>query len=257
MQPLILTSEPAEAVLLLTLNRPEAANALTSDLAKQLTDKLKSLSRHIRCIILAGSGKHFCAGADLKERNGMDEAAWKAQHALFRGARDALLAADVPVIAAVHGAAMGGGFELALACDFIYAAESARFGLTEATLGIMPGMGGTQLLARALPLPRARELLLTGQPLSAHEAYEWGMVNRLCAPETLHKEVLETAITIAANAPLSIAAIRSALRDGLEMPINQALEVELRHYNRLLSTADRYEGMAAWNEKRKPVFKGE
>ncbi len=257
MEPLILASQPAEAVLLLTLSRPEAANALTSELTKQLIDKLKNTPSAMRCVVLAGSGKHFCAGADLKERRAMDEAAWKAQHALFRGARDALLEAPVPVIAAVHGAAMGGGMELALACDFIYAADDARFALTEATLGIMPGMGGTQTLARAVGSRRARELLLSGQPFSAIQAYEWGMVNRLCAAETLHKEAIETAMIIAANAPLSIKAIRSALREGLEMPMDQALEAELRHYNRLLSTADRYEGMAAWNEKRKPVFKGE
>jgi enoyl-CoA hydratase len=256
MSDLILVDEPTNHVLILELNRPEAANALTSEMAKLLADKLKTPPPSTRCIILAGNGKHFCAGADLKERHGMDETAWVAQHTLFRGARDALLTCNVPVIAAVHGAAMGGGLELALASDFIYAAEDARFALTEATLGIMPGMGGSQTLPRAVGSRRAREILLTGKPFGAKEAMDWGMVNRLCAPETLRKEAIETASLIASNGPLSIQAIRKALREGDNLNLDQAFTIELSYYNTLLSTADRHEGMGAWNDKRKPVFKG-
>ncbi len=165
------------------LNRPDAANALNAGMALELKDFFLSYQKY-RAIILTGEGKHFCAGADLKERKDMDEAAWHAQHHAFEAALFAILHCPVPVIAAVNGAAMGGGLELALACDFIYAAETARFALTEVTLGIMPGMGGTQSLPRRVGVARAKELIFTGKPFSAAEAYAWGMVNKLCPPDS-------------------------------------------------------------------------
>lgn len=238
----------------LSLNRPEAANALTAAMALELKEVFSSLP--VRAAILCGVGKHFCAGADLKERDGMGEEAWKTQHQAFREARDAILACPVPVIAAIQGAAYGGGLELALACDFIYAAKDARFALTEASLGIMPGMGGTVLLPRTVGARRAKEILYCAAPFSAEEAYGWGIVNRLCDVDSLHETTLACAKTIAANAPLSIQSIKKSVDGGKDQPLAAALAEELSLYNRLLSSQDRREGIASWNEKRKPQFTG-
>lgn len=178
----------------------------------------------------------------------MDKKAWDAQHHAFEQAFGALRACPAPVIAAVHGAAMGGGLELALACDFIYAADNARFALPEVTLGIMPGLGGAEALSRAVGSARAKELLFTGKPFSAEEAYRMGMVNRLLPQETVLEETLATARTIAANAPLAVKAIKKTLR--------RPQRSELAEYAKLLTTKDRHEGIKAFHEKRKPVFVG-
>ena len=247
-------------VLSISLKRPPAANALNTQMALELIDVFSYISEKnntFRAVILSGTGKHFCAGADLKERLGMNEAAWKSQHQTFREARDALLYCPVPVIAAVHGAVYAGGLELALACDFIYAGDDTRFALTEATLGIMPGMGGTQTLSRAIGTRRAREIIYSGKPFSAHDAYEWGMVNHLCASEAVLEKAIACAQTIADNAPLSISAIKGAIARGEGLPLENALQGELTAYDSLLNTKDRYEGIAAFNEKRKAIFTGE
>lgn len=246
----LLISFPAPHVVHVRFSRAEAANALNTAIALEIKDFFSSPPEDARCIIVSGEGKHFCAGADLKERHGMDEAAWKAQHTHFRAARDAVMHGPLPVIAAVHGAAFGGGLELALACDFIYADETARFALTEASLGIMPGMGGTQTLPGAVGLRRARQLLYTAAAFSAQEAYAMGMINRLCPADKLMEHALVCAQAIAANAPLAVQAIRQVTRPDMPM------ERELEAYNRLLATRDRHEGISAFNEKRKPAFTG-
>ena len=175
-----------DGLVLLTLNRPEVANALNTQMGRDLLaffDAVNGMPAQTRCIVLTGAGERaFCAGGDLKERNGMTDEQWQDQHLLFERMVRAFIACPVPVIGAVNGAAYAGGCELALCCDFIYAAETARFALTEVTLGIMPGAGGTQSLPRAVGERRAKEIILTGRPFTALEAYEWGMVNRLCAP---------------------------------------------------------------------------
>lgn len=245
----ITISQPVSHVLVVSLNRPDAANALTTMMALELKDIFTDYG-DARAIILSGVGRNFCAGADLKERKGMDEAAWKSQHEAFRNARDAVLDCPLPVIAAINGAAFAGGLELALASDFIYAADNAKFALTEAALGIMPGMGATITLPRAVGERRAKEILFSAKPFSAQEAYEWGLANKLCAPESLINEAIKTAAAIAENAPLAIKAIKKSLRDA-------NFKDELSHYNTLLKTMDRHEGINAWGEKRKPVFKGE
>lgn len=253
---LIIDAKPG-APATVTLNRPEAANAINTPLALELKDFFAELPAGCRSVILTGGGKHFSAGADLKSRNGMDKAAWLAQHKAFREALSALLSCPVPVIAAVNGAAFGGGLELALACDFIYASEEAKFALTEATLGIMPGMGGTQTLPRAVGSRRAKECLFTGQVFSAGEAYGWGMVNKLCAAASLMPEAFACAKKIGEGAPLAVKAIKKSVNQGIALPLEEALACELSHYNTLLETKDRHEGISAWGEKRKPVFKGE
>lgn len=252
----LLVESRAEGVLLVTLNRPHAGNSLSTQMAWELLDLWRSdYARGQRAIVLTGAGeKIFCAGADLKERNGMSDEDWVAQHRLFEAMRDALIDLPCPVICAVNGAAYGGGAEIALACDFAYAAPHARFALTEVKLGIMPGLGGGPNLAEAAGERRARELLLTGEAFGADEALSFGVVNRVC--DDVVGEALATAATIAANAPLSVGAIRKMLTQTRGLSMRDAIKVELAHYDGLTPTADRREGIAAFNEKRSPRFEG-
>lgn len=247
------------ALALLRLNRPEAANALNTRMAVELTSVFKHLgkkSSRFKVVVLTGSGRYFCAGADLKERRGMTKKAWGAQHAAFEKALYAILGCPIPVIAAVNGAAMGGGLELALACDFILASEGASLAFPEAGLGIMPGLGGTQTLPRAVGPRRAKELLFSGKRFSAEDACRWGLVNRSVPAESLLQETLTLAETIAGNAPLSVRAIKQSVNQGIALPLKAALQCELKHYKTLLNTGDRHEGIHAFNEKRKPAFTG-
>jgi enoyl-CoA hydratase len=249
-----------EGLVLLTLNRPQAANAMNTQMGRDLLaffDAVNGDPLACRSIVVTGAGeKAFCAGGDLKERQGMTDETWQAQHLLFERMIRAFIGCPVPVIGAINGAAYAGGCELALCCDFLYAAETARFALTEVTLGIMPGAGGTQNLPRALGERRAKEIILTGRPFSAKEAHEWGMVNRLCTPDRLMDEALETARRIADNAPISVRQAKHAIHFGLQMDLASAMMFEIEAYNRMVPTADRREGIASFNEKRKPRFTG-
>src|ERR1700677_1334116 len=203
---------PQEHTVLVTLNRPEAANAMNTQMGLDLLetfDGFCAAPNKQRCIVVTGSGlKVFCAGGDLKQRNGMTDEQWQNQHLIFERAIRAMIDCPVPIIAAVNGAAYAGGLEISLCADFIYAAEHARFAQTEVTLGIMPGAGGTQNLPRAVGSRRAKEILLTGRPFSVQDAFEWGMVNRICPAGTLLAEALETASIIAGNAPISTRQIK-------------------------------------------------
>ncbi|MED5573501.1 MAG: enoyl-CoA hydratase-related protein, partial [Pseudomonadota bacterium] len=195
-------------LLVVTLNRPKAGNSMNTLMGEELRDLWSGLycdQEDVRCAVLTGSGDRiFCAGADLKERNGMTDAQWMAQHALFEQMIMALMDCPVPVIAAINGASYAGGFEMTLGCDFVYASKTARFALTEVTLGIMPGACGTQNLPRAVGVRRAKEIILTGEPISAEQAYEYGIVNKLCEPGSLLEDALATAQKICDNAPISI-----------------------------------------------------
>jgi len=251
---------PAPGIALLTLNRPDAANALNTQMGRDLMDYFEALAldpQDIRCIVMTGAGeKAFCAGGDLKERNGMTDEAWQRQHVLFERMFRAILACPLPVIAAVNGAAYGGGCEIAACCDFIYAAESARFALTEVRLGIMPGGGGTQNLARAMGERRAKEIILTAKPFTAAEGAAWGLVNCLTSAADLVKGALATAVAIAANAPISVLQAKQAIHSGLQMSLCDGLAFEIEAYNRTVPTEDRREGVLAFNEKRPPRFRG-
>jgi enoyl-CoA hydratase len=256
----ILMEQRGEHVLLATLNRPQALNAITTQMGHDWLDLWTRLSvapRNIRCVVLTGAGdRAFCAGGDLKQRNGMTNAQWQEQHELFERAFITLLECTVPVIAAVNGHAYGGGFETALGCDFIYASRNARFALSEVKLGIMPGGGGTQTLARTVGERRAKELIMTARALSADEAYAWGVVNRLFeTPADLIEGAIATANEIAANAPLSIRQVKKSVHYGLQSDLLTGYRLELEAYNRLIPTEDRLEGVRAFNEKRKPVFR--
>jgi enoyl-CoA hydratase len=246
--------------VLLTLNRPDFANAMNTQMGLDLLaafDGSNAAPSRQRCIVITGAGaRAFCAGGDLKERNGMTDAQWQDQHLIFERAIRAIIDCPVPVIAAVNGAAYAGGLEIALCCDFIYAAAHARFALTEVTLGIMPGAGGTQNLPRAVGARRAKEIMLTGKPFSVEQAFEWGMVNRVCAADALLTDALETAATIAANAPISTRQIKQSVNHGLNMDLRSGMMFEIEAYNRMVPTEDRREGIRAFNEKRKPDFQG-
>ena len=250
----------SDHVLQVTLNRPEVGNALNTQMAVDLLDlwtRLTDVPGDIRCVILTGAGgKIFCAGGDLKERNGMTPEAWQHQHEIFERVYWALIDLPIPVIGAINGHAFGGGLEIALCCDFLYASDNVRFAFPEVTLGIMPGMGGTQNLPRALGERRAKELALTGRPFSTAEALDWGLLNQVTAADQLQPLVLETAQRIAGNAPLSVKQIKKSIRYGGQMELRTAYRFEVEAYNRLVDTDDRREGVAAFNEKRPPVFKG-
>ncbi len=251
---------PREGLLLVTLNRPEVRNAINTEMGRELREvfvPLRFSPGSLRCVIITGAGdKAFCAGGDLKERNGMPEAEWRLQHAIFEEAFYAVMDASVPVIAAVNGAAYAGGCELALASDFIYASSTARFALTETSLGIIPGVGGTQNLPRAVGERRAKELILAAKPFSAAEALQWGMVNLVCDQEQLMPATLEVAGRICENAPISVAQAKLAIHAGMQTDLQTGLTLEVQAYQRVLSTEDRKEGILAFNEKRRPRFTG-
>jgi len=256
----ILLAEPTPGVLQVTLNRPAFANAMNTQMGLDLLEvfgELFAKPDRCRAVVVTGTGERaFCAGGDLKERHGMTDAQWQAQHLIYERMIKAVIDTPMPVIAAVNGAAYAGGCEIALGCDFIYAAKSARFALTEVTIGIMPGAGGTQNLPRAIGERRAKELILTGKPFTADEAHEWGMVNRLCELQSLLAEALETAQTISQNAPISVRQAKRSIHHGLSLSLADAMLFEIEAYNRMVPTDDRREGIASFNEKRKPVYKG-
>ena len=187
----------------------------------------------------------------------MSDADWQRQHVIFEQAFYTLMDCPVPVIAAVNGAAYGGGTEIALACDFIHASETARFALTEPKLGIIPGGGGTQNLPRAVGSRRAKELIYSAQPFSAGQAAEWGMVNRVWPQKDLMPGVLALAQQIAANGPVAVRQAKRAMTVGIETDLKTGLAIEIEAYNRTVPTSDRREGVRAFNEKRTPQFTGQ
>jgi enoyl-CoA hydratase/carnithine racemase len=252
--------EPAPHTLLVTLNRPEVLNAINTQMGHDLLDLWTRLTvdpGEVRAVVLTGAGtRAFCAGGDLKQRDGMTVQDWRAQHELFERGFVALVECPIPVIAAVNGNAYGGGLEKALACDFIYAVRGARFAQSEVKLGIMPGGGGTQNLPRAVGERRAKELILTARPFTAEDGFAWGLINRLCEPDALLPEALATAGAIAANAPLSVRQAKRSIHFGLQMDLHSGYRFEIEAYNQLVGTEDRLEGVRAFNEKRKPDWKG-
>ena len=256
-----LTLEPVdEQVMVVRLNRPDASNALNTRMGRDLVRFFEDVAldpKSLRCIVLTGAGdKAFCAGGDLKERRGMTDEAWTRQHVIFERMVRALIDCPVPIIGAVNGAAYGGGCEIAGCCDFLYAADTARFALTEVTLGIMPGGGGTQTLPRAVGERRAKELILTGKPFTSVQARDWGFVNEVFPLSGLMREALATASRIARNAPISVRQAKLSIHRGLQSSLRDGLALEIEAYNRMVPTEDRREGVQAFNEKRPPNFKG-
>lgn len=247
-------------ILVVTLNRPEASNAMNTQMGLDLMhafERLQIEQDGLRIVVVTGAGdKAFCAGGDLKQRRGMTDEQWMSQHAIFERMLRALMSCPLPVMVAVNGAAYGGGCEFVAACDFVYASSTARFALTEVTLGIMPGAGGTQNLPRAMGTRRAMEVILTGAPFTAEQGEAWGLVNKVTAPDKLMEETLTTARRIAANAPISVRQAKQSVLRGQQMSIWDGLAFEIESYNRMVPTEDRREGVLAYNEKRKPNFRG-
>lgn len=240
--------ELVDHVMLITLNRPDSANALNTQMANDLIEVFEGLAldpNNTRAVVVTGSGaRAFCAGGDLKERNSMSDHLWTKQHLVYERMVRAVLGCSIPVIGAINGAAYGGGCELACALDFVYASEKAKFAQTETRLGIIPGAGGTQTLARAVGERRAKELILSGQPFSASKAKEWGLVNDVFPANDVLKKTLEVAHMIASNAPIAVRQAKQAIHKGLQMGLMDGLAFEIEAYNRTIPTEDRREGVA-------------
>jgi len=241
------------------LDRPEAMNALSTAMATRLAQVCAEVGadRRVRAVVLTAAGERaFCVGADLKERAAMTDAELLAQRPVFRAAFGALLGLPQPVIAAVHGYALGGGCELALSCDLIVADETAIFGLPETTVGLVPGGGGTQLALRRLGPGRAADLILTGRQVGAAEAERLGLADRRVPPGTAGEHALALARQIAGNSPVAVLAAKRAIRQGSGVSLAVGLEVEDAAWRAAAFSGDRREGIAAFKEKRAPEWPG-
>jgi enoyl-CoA hydratase/carnithine racemase len=249
---------PQATVAEIMLDRPEAMNALNTAMGARLATVCAELAadRGIRAVVLAAAGRAFCVGADLKERAAMSDADFMAQRPVLRAAFGGVLALPQPVIAAVHGYALGGGCELALCCDLIVADETAVFGLPETAVGLVPGGGGTQLAQRKLGPGRAADLIFTGRQVTADEAERIGLADRLAPAGKAGQHALELAQQIAANSPVAIRAAKQAIRNGAGIGLAAALDVEDAAWRKAAMSPDRREGIAAFNEKRPPVWPG-
>lgn len=249
-----------QGIGIIKLNRPEAANALSLEMLYELQETMEEIKfdPEIRCVIITGAGeKAFCAGADLKERAGMDPQQVRKTVSLIRGNINSLEALPQPVIAAVNGVAFGGGTELALAADIRIAADSAKFGLTETSLGIIPGAGGTQRLPRLIGKGRAKELIFTARRIDAFEAEEIGLIEYRTSSVMLLEKALDIASQIVKNGPVAVAQAKLAIDKGYDVDINTGLAIEQNAYEVTIPTRDRLEGLKAFKEKRLPIFTGE
>jgi enoyl-CoA hydratase len=251
--------EISEEIGWLKINRPDSLNALNSEVVDALAHTLQELEKDaaVNVIVISGAGnKAFVAGGDIKEMAAMTPLEARAFARKGQQLMQAIEKMNKPVIAAVNGYALGGGLELALACDFIYASENAKLGLPEVTLGVIPGFGGTQNLPRLIGPNKARELIFSGKILPAQQAKEWGIVNEIFPAEELQAAVMEIARTIARNGMLAVGSAKDAAVNGLHMSKEDGLRYESSLFATLFSTEDQKEGMQAFVTKRKAEFKG-
>ena len=252
----LIKSETNDRVGVITLNRPKSLNALNTQLMEEVVDAARAFdeTRRIGCIVITGSEKAFAAGADIKEMQPLSYIeAWQQDY--FAG-WDALSRVRKPIIAAVSGYALGGGCELAMMCDFIIASESAKFGQPEITLGVMPGMGGSQRLTRFVGKSKAMDMCLTGRMMDAAEAESCGLVSRVVPNNDLMETALEAAGKIAGFSQPAVAMTKDAVNRSYEATLSEGVRYERRLFHSLFATDDQDEGMQAFIEKRSPQFKG-
>ncbi|MGJ9383596.1 enoyl-CoA hydratase-related protein [Salipaludibacillus sp. CF4.18] len=256
----LIRTEVVDHIGIITLNRQEAANALSHQLLLELRQQLNIWSEEtkIRVLIITGSGeKVFSAGADLKERAAMNEKQVRDAVSMISNTMFILHEFPKPVIGAINGIAIGGGFELALACDLRVASENASFALTETSLGIIPGAGGTQLLPKIIGIHKAKEMVFTGKRLSAQEALQEGLVLKVTYRKELVDAAMDLAYDIAQRAPLANYQAKIAMSKALETSLDRGMDIEREAYEEIISTKDRLEGLAAFQEKRPAKFTGE
>lgn len=252
---LILT-ERHNRVGLITLNRPQALNALNNQLMREVMDALADFDRNddVGAMVITGSEKAFAAGADIKEM--ADKSITEMMDTDHVAVFGRIRTIRKPVIAAVSGWALGGGCEVALSCDMIVASESAKFGQPEITIGVIPGAGGTQRLTRAVGKAIAMEMILNNRTLSAQEAHQFGLVNRVVPVQEYLNEALKLADEIASRAPLAVRAAKKMIDQAYELPLSEGLSEEKQAFYDLFASEDQKEGMKAFSEKRKPEWKG-
>lgn len=265
MADVLLKERTDEGILILTLNRPEAMNCFNFDLLAELSEVIReaNFDTSLRCIIITGAAgddpkkSSFSTGADLKERRTLSDDQVRRFIFTIRNVFTAVEQVRVPVIAAINGYAFGGGTEIALACDIRIASSNVVMGLTETSLGIIPGGGGTQRLPRIVGVAKAKELLFTARRIDAQTALQIGLVNKVVEPDELMAASLEMAREIAKNGPIAVAQAKFAVNYGMEASLGVALPLESKAYDVTIPTKDRLEALAAFAEKRKPVFRGE
>jgi enoyl-CoA hydratase len=249
----------ADHLATITIQREKALNALSSVVISELTNAVAELelSDEVRVVVLTGAGsKAFVAGADIGEMREMGPIQAQALAEMGGNLGRSLETSSKVYIAAVNGFALGGGCELAMACDFIYAAETAKFGQPEVKLGVIPGFGGTQRLSRRVGLAKARELVFSGDMIDAAEALRIGLVDKVTAPEALMEAVSGIAARIAANGPVAVAEAKRIMHEGQSMSLESSILLEQRSFGSLFATEDQHEGMSAFVEKRAAAFKG-
>lgn len=248
-----------ENISIITLNRPAAANVLSDDLLTELQQVIQQIARNNTtfCTVITATGeKAFCAGADLKERRSMSE------HEALQSVRKIgqtmtmVEQLPMPVICALNGVAFGGGLELALACDLRIAADHVSLGLTETSLAIIPGAGGTQRLPRLIGIGAAKKLIYTSKRLQAEEAKQYGIVEKVVSTKDLMKKAISLAKQIIKNGPIALQAAKRAINQGMQVDLTTGLEIEHLHYKDTLHTEDRLEGLQAFAEKRQPIYRG-
>ena len=246
----------SDSICTITLNRPDSLNALNSQLICELSEALSSAdsNKSVRVIIIAGSEKVFAAGADIKEMANKSSTEMFFED-FFGSQHNQIMQVRKPLIAAVSGYALGGGCELAMMCDFIVASDTAKFGQPEINLGVMPGIGGTQRLTKAIGKAKSMEMNLTGRFMDAVEAERLGLVSQVVSVKDLTKEVRDIALKIASKSLITTVAIKEAINRSFEMPLSEGLLFEKRTFHSLFSTEDQSEGMAAFVEKRSPRFR--
>lgn len=254
METLLVTEESGYA--LIQINRPQALNALNSQVLNEIYTALFEIDHDdtVHCSIITGNEKAFAAGADIKEM--ADKSDKQMIHDNQFAPFDHIRKIKKPIIAAVNGFALGGGCELVMACDIIIASETAKLGQPEINLGVMPGMGGTQRLTRAVGKYKAVELILTGDMFSAEEALKWGLVNKVVPHEFLLEEAKALAKQIAGKPPIAVQAVKAAVNKAFDAHLEESLDFERQKFNSLFATEDQKEGMKAFIEKRKPEWKG-